>query len=72
MDLGKHLRLVSKPGEGTIGIYVENHEDRNQEFIWMRCDFWKKRKLPGARAHLLEGVLISEACALEESGSRHQ
>ena len=36
-----HLWCDSEHVVDTVGIYVENHEGRNQEFcIWIQFDFW--------------------------------
>ena len=67
-----HLRLDSKPGVDTVGIYVENHYNENRElFIWIQFDnlnISEKGSLPALR----EDAMISETCPLEESASHHE
>ena len=71
MDPGPHQWSDSEPEVDTVGIYVENHFNRNREFvIWIRFDNMKLGE-KGSLPQLLEDPLNSETCPLEESASHH-
>ena len=54
------LRLHSRPGVDTVGIYIKNHYNRNREcFIWIRFDH-RKLNEKGYLPLLREDPLICE------------
>ena len=61
----------SEPGVDMVGIYVENHYNKNREcLIWIRFDNMKLGE-KGCLPLLREDPLISETCPMEESASHH-
>ena len=60
----------SEPGVDTVRIYAENHGVNREFFIWIRFDNMKRGE-KGSLPQMLEDLLISETCPLEESAS-HQ
>ena len=54
-----------------VGIYVENHYNRNRKcFIWIRVDNINLGE-EGSLTQLMEDLIISETCPLEETASHH-
>ena len=72
LSWGQYQWSDSETGVHTVGIYVENHHNRNRDlFIWIRFDNMKLGEKESL-ALLLEDLMVSETCSLEESASHHK